>query len=81
MIYHLMSTLDCLVKKTIIDMGIYPYGRQTAALKSAFATHKENPELKWLGETFLYFLIKQDIRQSKGHSLLPTVCSPYQSHG
>jgi hypothetical protein len=75
-IYNLMSTLDSLVNKIIIDMGIYPYGRQEVAFKATFSTHKERSELKWLDETFVYFLIKQEIRCSEGHSLLPAVCSP-----
>jgi hypothetical protein len=63
-------------EKNVIDMGIYPYGRQAAAFKSAFATHKVKPQLNWLGNTLIYLLIKQDIRRCEGSSLLPPVCSP-----
>jgi hypothetical protein len=76
MIYHLMSILYSLVKKIIIDMGVYPYGDRQRLSKSTFLTHKETPELKWLDGTFVYFLIKQEIIRSDGHSLSPTVCSP-----
>jgi hypothetical protein len=74
MIYHLFSTLDSLIKKIIIYMGIYPYGRQAVAFKSAFETKKEKPQLKWLDETFVSLLFKQEI--CRWGSPFPTVLFP-----
>jgi hypothetical protein len=60
MIYYLQATLETIVKNIIIDMGWYPINRQAQAFKHAFDEQQANPYLRWLDETSIHFLFRQE---------------------
>jgi hypothetical protein len=57
-IYHLMTTLDGVIKDISLHMGSYPIGRQSVTFKKSFDQQKAKPHLEWLDETFMYVLFR-----------------------
>jgi hypothetical protein len=66
MLYHLMTTLDGVIKEMSLHMGSYPIGRQSASFKKSFDQQKAKPHLEF-DETFIYVLFRAQAGNTTAH--------------
>jgi hypothetical protein len=76
MLYHLMTTLDGVIKDISLHMGSYPIGRHAATFKKSFNQQKAKPHLEWLDDTFMYVLFRARAGNNNSTPSPNTIKSP-----